>query len=109
MKGDTFTDLHGNIFSLGDWELASQIPIGEFDHIYYTGNANKFEPFNLCVKGNNYYAYIYNIQYHLFIRYNLKLKGYDESKDIRKSYLYERNRSKIPKTNGNNRHHGRVS
>lgn len=108
MRSEKIIDLHGNIFTLGDWELVYPIPIKYFDKMIATAETQNHKPFILTIKGKDYYAYVYNIIYHSYIRFELKLIGYDESKDIRKDYLYEKNR-KVSKTNGNNRNDGRVS
>lgn len=81
-------DLHGNKFKVGDWKLFLNIPIGKSDKLIFTRDYLSGEAFNLEVKGKKYKAYFYNLSMNLYVGYKLELTGYDESKDIRKAYLY---------------------
>lgn len=94
MLGTKIIDLHGNIFTLGNWHLKTQIPIGIYDKLVFTKDTISLESFNLAIKGNKFKAYFYSLSLNLYICFKLTLKGYDESKDIRKAYLYGKRKNK---------------
>lgn len=85
-------DLHGNKFIAKNWKLCLDIPIGKWDKLVFTRDYVSGDSFNLGVKGKTYKAYFYNLSMRCYICYGLELAGYDESKDIRKAYLYGKRR-----------------
>ena len=85
-------DLHGNKFKVGDYKLSLEIPIGKCNKLIFTRDPLSGETFNLFVKGKIYKAYFYNLSINCYVCYKLELVGYDESKDIRKAYLYGKRR-----------------
>lgn len=85
-------DLHGNKFKVGDYKLSLEIPIGKCNKLIFTRDHISGEIFNLFVKGKIYKAYFYNPSINCYVCYRLELVGYDESKDIRKAYLYGKRR-----------------
>lgn len=85
-------DLHGNKFKVGDYKLSLNISIGKCDKLIFTRDHISGETFNLFVKGKIYKAYFYNLSINCYVCYKLELIGYDESKDIRKAYLYGKRR-----------------
>lgn len=81
-------DLHGNKFAVGDFKLYLKIPLEKIDTLIYTRDYLSGMSFNLAKSNNKYYGYFYNLSLRMYVRFKLKLTGYDESSDIRKSYLY---------------------
>lgn len=94
MLGSQIIDLHGNIFTRGDWTLETQIPTGIYDKLIFTKDILSQESFNLAIKDNKFRAYIYLSYLTLYACYKLTLDGYDESNDIRKAYLYGKRKHK---------------
>ena len=91
MFGTIIKDLHGNIFSVKDWRLYIAIPIKDFTTMIYTHDRKTGKVFNLALTHDNKFMAFCSVQdRNLYVGYNLILKGYDESLDIRKSYLYGR-------------------
>lgn len=91
MFGPQIKDLHGNIFSVHNWRLYIAIP-SNFDKVIFTKDHLTQIPFNLAILDDKYWAFDIIEDSHIYIGYKLKLEGYDESLDIRKSYLYGRKR-----------------
>ena len=85
-------DLHGNKFIAKDWKLCLSIPIGKCDKLIFTRDYVSGDSFILAVKKKTYKAYFYNLSINCYVCYKLELVGYDESKDIRKAYLYGKRR-----------------
>lgn len=81
-------DLHGNKFEVLGYKLELKIPILKWERLLFTRDYISGESFNLGIRGKVYRAYFYNYEMDLYVSYKLKYLGYDESKDIRKSYLY---------------------
>lgn len=92
MLGNQIKDLQGNIFSVGDWAFATQIPTGIYIEFVFTRDYLTGKRFNLVSKDNKYFGYFYLSFYNLYIKYNLDKIGYEESLDIRKAYLYANKR-----------------
>lgn len=84
------TDLHGNKFKVGDYELCLEIPITGKGNLVFTRDLISGDAFNLSVVRDRYLGYFYNLSLNLYVRYDLEYVGYDESSDIRKSHLYAR-------------------
>lgn len=85
-------DLHGNKFIAKNWKLYLSIPIGKCDKLIFTRDYVSGDSFNLAVKKKTYKSYFYNLSINCYVCYKLELVGYDESKDIRKAYLYGKRR-----------------
>ena len=65
---------------------------GKGDKLIFTRDYASGDSFNLAVKKKTYKAYFYNLSINCYVCYKLELVGYDESKDIRKAYLYGKRR-----------------
>lgn len=93
MFGPIIKDLHGNIFSVHKWRLYIAIP-KDFDKVIFTKDYLTGITFNLAIIDNTYKAFDTIDGKSIYVGFELKLEGYDESLDIRKSYLYGRKRNK---------------
>lgn len=82
------TDLQGNIFKVKNWDLVTKIPILKNQILIFTRDLETQKRFNLSRIGNDYLGYFYNQGLNLYVKVELKLKCYDESKDIRQSHKY---------------------
>lgn len=93
MFGRLVKDLHGNIFSVKDWRLYIAIPLEKFERVIFTKDHLSQIDFNLGIthKGN-YYGFDFSLDLNLYIGYKFILEDYDESLDIRKSYLWTKKR-----------------
>lgn len=87
MFGPQIKDLHGNIFSVHKWRLYIAIP-KKFDKVIFTKDCLTNTSFNLAINGDTYMAFDLIEDQPIYVGYKLKLEGYDESLDIRKSHLY---------------------
>lgn len=86
------TDLHGNKFKVKDYKLTFEVPIKDGNKSSYTRDLISGIPFCLVNHQDIYKAYFYNQPMKLYVYYKLDRFGYDESKDIRKAYLYGKRR-----------------
>lgn len=82
-------DLHGNIFKvIKGWEFTEKVPNLEGHKYIFTRDIISDQEFILAIKEDYAAGYFYSKSYDLYIAYPLLRVGYDESKDIRKAYLY---------------------
>lgn len=91
MFGTIIKDLHGNIFSVKSWRLYIAIPLKDIKAMIYTRDRISDKVFDLAITHEDkYFAFCPIQEQSLYTGYELTLKGYDESLDIRKAYLYGR-------------------
>lgn len=85
-------DLHGNIFKvIKGWEFYNKVPNLEGNYTWiFTRDRITDTQFILALNEelNIAIGYWYSNIYQLYVARPLKRIGYDESKDIRKEYLY---------------------
>lgn len=87
-------DLHGNIFKvIKGWEFYNKVPNLEGNYTWiFTRDRITDTQFILALNEelNQYNSWLleYSNIYQLYVARPLKRIGYDESKDIRKEYLY---------------------
>lgn len=84
-------DLHGNIFEvIKGWEFSQKVPTFDNYTYIFTQDIITKLPFILALSNvnNTAYGYFPSKFYGLYIVYPMIKRGYDESKDIRKAYLY---------------------
>ena len=85
-------DLHGNIFKvIKGWEFYNKVPNFEGNYTWiFTRDRITDTQFILALNEelNIAVGYWYSNIYQLYVARPLKRIGYDESKDIRKEYLY---------------------
>lgn len=91
-KAREITDLHGNKFKVKDYKLIFEVPIKDGNKSSYTRDLISGIGFVLINHRDIYEAYFYNQSLDLYVCYKLDRFGYDESKDIRKAYLYGKRR-----------------
>lgn len=83
------TDLHGNTYKLGDYRLKYQFPkFTNCKRWVYTKDIISSRTFNIITTEDKTYGVTYSSIYGLYIVYKLGFISYEESKDIRKSYLH---------------------
>nr|DAL07257.1 MAG TPA: hypothetical protein [Caudoviricetes sp.] len=88
-KKPDIIDLHGNLFKKVNYDLVFEVPTGNNQKASLTRDLISDEAFCIFLTNDgDWVGYSYLLHYHCYVRWDLKLIGYDESKDIRKAYLY---------------------
>lgn len=84
---ETITDLHGNTYKLGDFQLSLEFPkLLNYEIRAFTKNVKEGTPMNIISDGKHTFMVKYLMYCNLYVVYKLKFVSYNRKMDIRKSY-----------------------